>query len=91
MPNLVPPVTTVAAALAYKERLLATEPNVNYLMTLYLHESITPETVREAKKAGIAGIKSYPAGSYSSSEFFCNPDSSWTIRSFQCLEAMQYS
>ncbi|KAM0167319.1 hypothetical protein ACHAQE_000621 [Botrytis cinerea] len=62
MPNLVPPVTTVAAALAYKERLLAIEPNVNYLMTLYLHESITPETVREAKKAGIVGIKSYPAG-----------------------------
>jgi dihydroorotase len=91
MPNLVPPVTTVAAALAYKERLLAIEPNVNYLMTLYLHESITPETVREAKKAGIVGIKSYPAGSYSSSKFFCNPGSSWTIRSFQYWEPMQYS
>lgn len=62
MPNLVPPITTVSAALAYKDRLLAIEPKVNYLMTLYLHESITPETVREAKKAGIVGIKSYPAG-----------------------------
>jgi len=62
MPNLVPPVTTVAQALEYKARLEAIDPSVNYLMTLYLHESITPEAVREAKRAGISGIKSYPAG-----------------------------
>ena len=31
-------------------------------MSLYLHPSITPDTIREAKKAGIAGVKSYPAG-----------------------------
>lgn len=31
-------------------------------MSLYLHESITPETIIEAKKAGITGVKSYPAG-----------------------------
>jgi dihydroorotase len=57
MPNLVPPLTTVAAVQAYKERLRKLDPSVTYLMTLYLHESITPEVVREAKKAGIAGIK----------------------------------
>lgn len=62
MPNLVPPITTVQAALDYKARLQAIEPNVNYLMSLYLHPSITPDTIREAKKAGIAGVKSYPAG-----------------------------
>ncbi|KAF7519713.1 hypothetical protein G7054_g13000 [Neopestalotiopsis clavispora] len=62
MPNLVPPVTTVAAALAYKERLQKVDSSITYMMTLYLHESITPDVVREAKKAGIAGIKSYPAG-----------------------------
>ncbi|POR39036.1 Putative dihydroorotase [Tolypocladium paradoxum] len=62
MPNLVPPVTGVSQALEYKERLEAIDPSVTYLMTLYLHESITPEVVREAKKAGISGIKSYPAG-----------------------------
>ncbi|KAL3418017.1 dihydroorotase [Phlyctema vagabunda] len=62
MPNLVPPITTVASALAYKARLEALDPKVNYLMTLYLHESITPEVVREAKAAGLVGIKSYPAG-----------------------------
>lgn len=31
-------------------------------MSLYLHPNISPETVIEAKKAGITGIKSYPAG-----------------------------
>lgn len=68
MPNLVPPVTTVQMALEYKERLLKVDPTVTYLMTLYLHPSITPEVVREAKKAGIAGIKSYPAGLTTNSE-----------------------
>lgn len=68
MPNLVPPVTTVQMALDYKQRLLKVDPAVTYLMTLYLHPSITPEVVREAKKAGIAGIKSYPAGLTTNSE-----------------------
>ncbi|KAF1963368.1 Dihydroorotase [Byssothecium circinans] len=62
MPNLVPPITTVKQCVEYKERLQAIEPNVEYLMSLYLHESITPEVIREAKKAGITGVKSYPAG-----------------------------
>ncbi|PGH26412.1 dihydroorotase, homodimeric type [Polytolypa hystricis UAMH7299] len=62
MPNLVPPVTTVSRALEYKSQLEAIEPRVNYLMSLYLHESITPEVIIAAKKAGITGVKSYPAG-----------------------------
>ncbi|KAF2140178.1 uncharacterized protein K452DRAFT_359851 [Aplosporella prunicola CBS 121167] len=62
MPNLVPPITTVAAAQAYKARLQALEPNVTFLMSLYLHPSITPATIIEAKAAGLAGVKSYPAG-----------------------------
>ena len=68
MPNLVPPVTTVQMALEYKQRLLNVDSKVTYLMTLYLHPSITPGVVREAKKAGIAGIKSYPAGLTTNSE-----------------------
>jgi len=31
-------------------------------MSLYLHESITPNIIREAASAGIRGVKSYPAG-----------------------------
>lgn len=51
-------------ALDYKKRLQAIDPDINYLMTLYLHESMiaNPDIIREAKKAGIAGVKSYPAG-----------------------------
>lgn len=48
--------------LEYRDRLKAIEPDVEYVMSLYLHESITPEVIREAKKAGITGVKSYPAG-----------------------------
>ncbi|KAK7555225.1 hypothetical protein IWX49DRAFT_56412 [Phyllosticta citricarpa] len=62
MPNLVPPITTVDAALAYRARLQALEPNVTFLMSLYLHPDITPDTIKAAKAAGIAGVKSYPAG-----------------------------
>ncbi|KAJ5948330.1 dihydroorotase [Penicillium verhagenii] len=62
MPNLVPPITTVDHALDYKKRLQAIEPNVSYLMSLYLHETITPATIIDAKKRGITGVKSYPAG-----------------------------
>ena len=62
MPNLVPPVTTVKRALEYQAELRSLEPKVTFLMSLYLHESITSETIIEAKNAGITGVKSYPAG-----------------------------
>lgn len=31
-------------------------------MTLYLHPSVTPDTIEEAARAGIVGVKAYPAG-----------------------------
>lgn len=62
MPNLVPPVTTVSEALAYQARLRALDRSVAYLMTLYLHPEVTPEVIRAAKQAGVAGVKSYPQG-----------------------------
>lgn len=61
-PNLVPPVTTVQHAIDYQRRLQALEHRVKFLMSLFLHESMTPETIIEAKKRGITGVKSYPAG-----------------------------
>ena len=42
-------------ALAYKERLERIEPNVKYLMTLYLSPDLTVEEVKKAKDAGIVG------------------------------------
>ena len=62
MPNLVPPLTTGSAVRAYKQRLLEQDSSINYLMTLYLHESINPTVIKEAKAQGIIGVKSYPAG-----------------------------
>ncbi|KAH8177021.1 amidohydrolase domain-containing protein [Sarocladium implicatum] len=62
MPNLTPPITTVKAALEYKSQLQALEPKINYLMSLYLHSSITPATIDEAASSGVTGVKVYPQG-----------------------------
>jgi dihydroorotase len=66
MPNLDPPVTTVAAALAYRERILAAVPaglKFEPLMTLYLTDRTPAEEIARAKAAGcVLGCKLYPAG-----------------------------
>jgi dihydroorotase len=46
MPNLVNPLTSASDAMAYKDRLQKQVPNVNYLMTLYLTDKITPAVVK---------------------------------------------
>ena len=69
MPNLVPPVTDASAAMAYRDRILAAARGTDFqpLMTLYLTESTTAETIREAKAAGVAAAKLYPAGATTNS------------------------
>ncbi len=65
MPNLKPPVTTVEAAAAYRERILAALPagsRFEPLMTLYLTDNTSAEEVRKARASGfVHGIKLYPA------------------------------
>ncbi|MCH7815785.1 MAG: dihydroorotase [Proteobacteria bacterium] len=72
MPNLEPPVTTVAAALAYRDRILAAVPagnNFQPLMTLYLTDSLKVEEIERAKSAEpIIAVKYYPAGVTTNSE-----------------------
>ena len=71
MPNLKPPVTAVADALTYKQRILAALPEGSRfepLMTLYLTDQATLELVREAKAAGIVAFKLYPAGATTNSD-----------------------
>jgi dihydroorotase len=72
MPNLKPPVTTVAAARAYRERILAALPAgmaFEPLMTLYLTDNTPPEEVRAARASGfVHGIKLYPAGATTHSD-----------------------
>ncbi|ULJ64300.1 dihydroorotase [Wielerella bovis] len=71
MPNLKPPVTTVAQALEYKKQIQAATPEhctFEPLMCLYLTDKTTPDTVREAKAAGIVAFKLYPAGATTNSD-----------------------
>jgi len=66
MPNLRPPVTTTAAALAYRERILRARPpgsDFEPLMTLYLTEDTAPEEIARARASGrVHAVKLYPAG-----------------------------
>ena len=72
MPNLKPPVTTVAAAAAYRERIVAALPRGSRfepLMTLYLTDGTAPQEIRLAKTSSfIAGAKLYPAGATTHSD-----------------------
>ena len=72
MPNLKPPVTTVAQALAYRERILNALPagmQFEPLMTLYLTDNTRPDEIRRAKDSGlIHGVKLYPAGATTNSD-----------------------
>jgi dihydroorotase len=70
MPNLVPPVTNAAEALAYKERILAARPagsSFEPLMVLYLTDKTTTEEIKAAKAAGVVAAKLYPAGATTNS------------------------
>ena len=72
MPNLEPPVTTTAQALAYRQRIIeALPPGSRFepLMTLYLTDCTDPSEVDEAKASGaIHGFKLYPAGATTNSD-----------------------
>ena len=66
MPNLDPPVTTTAQALAYRRRILDAVPaglRFEPLMTLYLTDNTPPAEITAAKASGyVHGVKYYPAG-----------------------------
>ncbi len=72
MPNLRPPVRTVAEAAAYRERILAALPAglaFEPLMTLYLTDNTSPEEIRKAKTSGfVHAVKYYPAGATTNSD-----------------------
>ncbi len=72
MPNLVPPVTTVAQAQAYRDRILAALPagtRFEPLMTLYLTDNTSAATIGAAKACGfVHAVKYYPAGATTNSD-----------------------
>jgi dihydroorotase len=92
MPNLRPPVTTAAAALAYKQRIQAAAPQpadggvpFEPLMTLYLTDNLPANEVARARDAGVVAAKLYPAGATT------NSDAGVTDlrKTYKTLEAMQ--
>ena len=72
MPNLKPPVTTVAQALVYREEILSALPqDVSFtpLMTLYLTAATTVEEIKAAADCEhIYAVKLYPAGATTNSD-----------------------
>ena len=88
MPNLRPPVTTAALAVAYKSRIQAAVPegmNFEPLMTLYLTDNLAADEIKRAKDAGVVAVKLYPAGATT------NSDAGVTDlrKTYKTLEAMQ--
>ncbi|MGI9323376.1 MAG: dihydroorotase, partial [Pseudomonadales bacterium] len=69
MPNLTPPVTSVAAAGAYRQQILALAPaGFEPVMTLYLTEETSKDDVVAAKQSGfVSAFKLYPAGATTNS------------------------
>lgn len=65
MPNLVPPVTSVAAAVAYRDRIQAATPaghDFTPLMTCYLTDSLDPNEIEKGFTEGVfTAAKLYPA------------------------------
>ena len=71
MPNLKPPITTAAQAVAYKARIQAAIPkgmNFEPLMTLYLTDNLASEEIYRAKEEGVVAVKLYPAGATTNSD-----------------------
>ena len=72
MPNLRPPITTVAAAEAYRARILdALPPGMSFapLMTLYLTDNTPVDEIRRAvEHPDVHAVKLYPAGATTNSD-----------------------
>ena len=90
MPNLKPPVTSTAQAIAYRERIRAAAAAAGHhafepLMTLYLTDHLPPDEILRAKEAGIVGVKLYPAGATTHSDAGVTE----LRKTYATLEAMQ--
>jgi dihydroorotase len=73
MPNLVPPVTSVAMAVTYRERILAARPEGSDflpLMTCYLTDATAPEEIETGFRDGVwVAAKLYPAGATTNAHY----------------------
>lgn len=72
MPNLTPPVSSVAQAAAYRDRILAVLDKTSHftpLMVLYLTDNTTTADIEHAQQSGVVvAAKLYPAGATTNSD-----------------------
>ena len=72
MPNLKPPVVTVAQAIAYRDRIMAAlqgGSRFRPLMTLYLTDNTQPAEIEKARQGDVVkAVKYYPAGATTNSD-----------------------
>ncbi len=71
MPNLTPPVTDRAEVLQYRQRIMSQRNDSSWqpLMTLYLTDNTSAETIRQAHADGlVTAAKLYPAGATTNSD-----------------------
>jgi dihydroorotase len=89
MPNLKPPIITVAQALAYRQRILAvlaTTDAFQPLMTLYLTDNTSVAEISRIKDSeGVIAVKYYPQGATTHSD---NGVTNWQ-HVYSVLEALQ--
>jgi dihydroorotase len=89
MPNLKPPVTTVAQAEDYRQRIVASLPpgsRFQPLMTLYLTEDTRADEIARAKNSdSVSAVKYYPAGATTNSQSGVRELS----RVYRVIEAME--
>lgn len=91
MPNLKPPITNVALAASYRDRILQALPegaDFEPLLTLYLTDNTTAADIMQAKASGfVRAVKLYPAGATTNSDLGVTH----LDRCAQALEAMAES
>lgn len=88
MPNLIPALTTIEQLNSYRQRIISQGHSSSFIpyMTLYLNESVTPETIAAASKEPyILGAKLYPKGATTNSS--AGPGSIKTL--YPLLEQLQ--
>jgi len=91
MPNLLPPVRTIAEAQAYRHRILAALPPdaaFTPLMTCYLTDTTDPEEVVRGHREGVfTAVKLYPARATTNSDLgVTDYDRIWPV--LECLAAL---
>ena len=88
MPNLRPPVTTAAQAVAYRERIVAAMPAgraFEPVMSMYLTDVLPPDEIARAAEAGVKALKLYPAGATTNSDAGVTD----VVRTYGTLDEMQ--